>query len=359
MVILAANITGDISKLALFSHQQDTEKGKFKLGDEIKSQEFNTKDYADAIENIIQVFLQENYDGKEDIYGACFSIAGPVDSAKAEISRPNFKSIITVKGCKEKLPYKNLPFSMINDMEALGFGLFLGDAEESLEEIYKGNQQAEKNARRVLMLVSGGLGQAVWHFCDNKNVLQPLSSEGGHSDFAAQTDEEIILLKALQARKREVGDNTPVSYEYVLSHPGLIRIYEVFANLVEGQSDKDANTIISGATQGDPLCKKVLDLFLSAWGRQAGNLALTYMGQGGIYVGGISIPTEIFKESGFIEAFLNKEGNFRKYNEAISIKKFEEADLALLGAARHAIEEGYVTKGKFAILRSNQDLLTE
>jgi glucokinase len=116
----------------------------------------------------------------------------------------------------------------------------------------------------------------------------------------------------------------------------------------------DADTIIQLAQSGNALCKNALDKFISFWGAQAGNLALTYNAVGGVYIGGISIPIEILKKSNFMNAFVDKEGTFKNYNEAISVKVFQGQDIVLWGAARHAIEAGFVTKGKFAIMRANQ-----
>ena len=69
----------------------------------------------------------------------------------------------------------------------------------------------------------------------------------------------------------------------------------------------DANAIIQAAKEGNLLCKEVLDFFISIWGAQAGNLALTYKASGGVYIGGIDIPIEILKEGKFINAFIDKE----------------------------------------------------
>ena len=63
---------------------------------------------------------------------------------------------------------------------------------------------------------------------------------------------------------------------------------------------------------------------------------------------------EMLKEGNFRNAFINKEKTFKGDNEKVGIKVFQEKDIVLWGAARHAIEEGFVTKGKFAIMRANQ-----
>jgi glucokinase len=128
-----------------------------------------------------------------------------------------------------------------------------------------------------------------------------------------RNDQDIELLKFLKRLKQDKDDNSPVSYEYVLSRPGLVRIYQFVKNLPEwgNQPDvNDADTIIQLAQSGNTLCKNALDQFISIWGAQAGNLALTYKAVGGVYIGGISIPIEILKEGKFRDAFINIELGF-------------------------------------------------
>ena len=361
MVILAGKIACDKSEFGLFTHKIDNSRKKVILDELVARQFYTTKDYAQGLENMIETFLGQYYDEQEDIYGACFGIAGPVDNGEAKVDRRDkeFKEPFTFAehDFRQKLPYKNVPVSFINDMEAIGYGIFLGNGEDKLEELYHGKSHLNSKDRRVLMLVSGGLGQALWYSHDEKKGLEPISSEGSHADFGARTDKDWELLRFLKKQKQELGDNSPVSYEYVLSAPGLIRIYRFFQSLPEWGNQPnidDADAIIQAAQEGNPLCKEVLDFFISIWGAQAGNLALTYKANGGVYIGGIDIPIEILKEGKFINAFIDKEGNFRAYNEGISVKVFKDNSIVMWGAAQHAIEAGFVTSGRFAIMRVNQ-----
>jgi glucokinase len=355
MAILAGEIGKEKSKLALFTHNTDDTGRKTNLGSLITSQTFETKYYADRMQDMIEEFLSQNYDDREEIYGACFGIAAPVDNGAASITHTEeLKATFTEQEFSQQLPCKTVPLSFINDMVAIGYGIFLGDGEDKLEVLYSGKYKPDPKDGRALMLVSGGLGQALWYCFDAKKGLYPIASEGGHADFAARTNDEQELLKYLI--ENEKNENSPVSYEFVLSRPGLVRIYNFFkskgGNVV--QPFTDATSIIQEALQGNPICKQALDMFISIWGAQAGNLALTYNAKGGVYIGGISIPIDKLKEGIFREAFVNKEGNFKSYNENISVKVFQEEDIVLWGAARHAIDAGFVTKGKFAIMRKNQ-----
>ncbi|WP_396681957.1 glucokinase [Microcystis aeruginosa] len=225
----------------------------------------------------------------------------------------SFSLSFTEHDLRQTFPYKNIPLAFINDMEAIGYGIFLGDGEDKLEELYTAEYQSKPEDNRALMLVTDGLGQALWHSCSEGQKLKPIPSEGGHTDFGVSNDQDIELLKFLKRLKQDKDDNSPVSYEYVLSRPGLVRIYQFVKNLPEwgNQPDmNDADTIIQLAQSGNTLCKNALDQFISIWGAQAGNLALTYKAVGGVYIGGISIPIEILKEGKFRDAFINIELGF-------------------------------------------------
>jgi glucokinase len=358
MVILAGEIGKQTTELALFTHKRDETENRIVLDSLLVGHTFTTKDYADqGMRKMVEEFLQNHHDGREEIYGACFGIASPINHGKAKINAQDFSLSFTEHDLRQVFPYKNIPLAFINDMEAIGYGIFLGDGEDKLEELYTAEYQSKPEDNRALMLVTDGLGQALWHSCSEGQKLKPIPSEGGHTDFGVSNDQDIELLKFLKRLKQDKDDNSPVSYEYVLSRPGLVRIYQFVKNLPEwgNQPDvNDADTIIQLAQSGNTLCKNALDQFISIWGAQAGNLALTYKAVGGVYIGGISIPIEILKEGKFRDAFINKEGDFGEDNKKVSIKVFQEKDIVLWGAARHAIESGFVTKGKFAIMRANQ-----
>jgi len=375
MVILAGEI-GEKTKLALFTHEFDTEQNKYIIKNLVASQIYATKDYENGLENVIEVFLKDTkfYDEKykygegldQEILGACFGIAGQVQSTgQTEIKRENLDVTFTEDAFKQKLPCPGVPTSFHNDMVAIGNAIFLGKGEDELDLLYEGEKKADLKNRRCIMLVGDGLGQALWQVTEKQPALFPTSSEGGHCRFAPQTQKEwdlcLSIKKEIQKDLAEKHgenielDQIKVRFEDILSRRGLVRIYQFLGN---GGETLNSKQILEKATQlehPDNLCKEALEMFITIWGARAGDLGITYESEVGIYIGGISTDIDSFKEhfseSTFVKAFLEKEiKNSRNYqnNRHITIKIFKEEDRVLWGAVRYAIDNGYVTRGKLA-----------
>jgi glucokinase len=365
MTILAGDIGKEKSKLGLFFHKKDSS-GSIIIDPDIEPiiQAFETEYEVSALQNMIAEFLKDNYDDSQEyIYGASFAIAAPIrDKGTAVLSHGDQTVTFREQDFRQKLPYPNVPVAFFNDMEAIGYGIFLGDGESKLLEIHTPQVQTNPNERRALMLVSGGLGASMWYcFDDKEGNLRPISSEWGHTDFAARTKEEKALKEHLENRKTEKGDHSPVSKEYLLSSRGLIRICEFLVNTGKYGNESpqvSPNLLIEKALQGNALCKDTLDLFMGIWGAESGNLALTFNATGGVcIVSDLPIPSAKFQEGAFLEAFFNKEPenmSFRETLQKTPVKLIQEQNIALWGAARYAIDAGFVTKGKFAIMRANQ-----
>src|SRR5262249_57301258 len=124
----------------------------------------------------------------------------------------------------------------------------------------------------------------------------PFAGEGGHTSFAPSTDLEVDLLLHL---RKKFGPH--VSWERVVSGPGLYNIYEFLRDtgrgaepawLREALERGDPPAVISRAAHEgtSPLCTQALNLFVSAYGAEAGNLALKVLATGGVYVGGGIAP---------------------------------------------------------------------
>ena len=366
MTILAGDIGKQNIKLGLFYHKTDGD--SIIIDPDVKPiiQTFETKYEVSELQNIIQRFLEDNYnESQEDFYGACFSIAAPVTKGAATLSDRDQSVTFTEQDFKQKLPYPNVPHVRIvflNDMEALGYGIFFGDSESKLPEIHTPQVQPNLSERRALMLVSGGLGASMWCCLDDKKgYLRPISSEWGHTDFAACTDKEKELKIYLEKQKKDKGDHSPVSKEYVLSSAGLIRIYQFLVNTGQygnQSTESNPNFLIEKAFQGNSLCKDTLDLFMGIWGAEAGNLSLTFNAKGGVcIVTDLLIPLAKFKEGAFLEAFFNKEPENRGFRDTLKetpIKLLQVQDIALWAAPQCAINKGFVTKGKLAIMQANQ-----
>ena len=149
--------------------------------------------------------------GKYPIGRASFGIAGPLVDGK--VKTPNLAWIVDSVKIAETL---KLPaVSLLNDLQATAYGLFTLESEEFL---VLNEGVIRRPGNKVLIAAGTGLGETII-FDDGKNY-HPIASEGGHADFAARDELEIELLRYL------IGRYGHVSYERVVSGPGLLNIYE-------------------------------------------------------------------------------------------------------------------------------------
>jgi glucokinase len=287
---------------------------------------------ATGIEIIIERFLAKH---RVSIACACFGIAGPV--LNGECKATNLPWHVSENRIKRRFGLKNV--SLINDLEATALAIPLLNSREyfSLNRV-----KASKRQNIGLIAPGTGLGKALLIFQNDHYV--PVSSEGGHADFAPNSEAEIQLWQFLHHRFGHV------SMERILSGPGLFNIYSWLREsgrykepvwLRKKINEKDPAKAITEAATGarQPLCVKTLDIFVSILGSVSGNLALTALTYGGLYLGG-GIPPKILpklNEGGFMRSFVNK-GRFRDLLEKISVRIITNDRAALLGAAYCALE---------------------
>jgi glucokinase len=208
----------------------------------------------------------------------------------------------------------------------------------SKDEFYPLNQAASIKDQNLALIAPGtGLGKAMLIYQNGRYL--PISSEGGHADFAPNNDAEIKLWRYLH---HQYGH---VSMERVLSGSGLINIYNWLKDsgrfnepewLKQKRKEIDPAKAITetALASKDPGCVEALNMFVSIFGAVAGNLALTGMTTGGVYLGG-GIPPKILsklKEDIFMKAFTNK-GRFKGFLEKIPVKVVLNDKAALIGAA--------------------------
>ncbi|MGD1107115.1 MAG: glucokinase, partial [Terracidiphilus sp.] len=227
---------------------------------------------------------------------------------------------------------------LINDLQANGYGI----AELAADQIYTLSEgDSRQVGNRTLLAAGTGLGEAylVW---DGRNYV-PYPSEGGHSDYAPRNDDEIDLLRFLKQKY-----NGRISTERVVSGQGITNCYEFLrevrgleepAWLAEQMAQEDPNATITEAALNakSEICEKALDMFVSAYGAEAGNLALKVLSVGGLYVGGGIAPRilEKLKDGTFMKAFTDK-GRLSQLLVNMPVRVILESRTALMGAAAYA-----------------------
>ena len=199
-LVLAGDIGGTKTHLALFSLHNNSLKSELQ-------KTFPSQEYS-GLESVLAEFLAG---GDYSIGRAAFGVAGPVIDGK--VKTPNLSWIVDSVKIAEilKLP----AVSLLNDLQATAYGLFTLESDQFL---VLNEGVIRRPGNKVLIAAGTGLGEAIL-FDDGKNY-HPLASEGGHADFAARDELEIELLRYL------IGRYGHVSYERVVSGPGLLNIYE-------------------------------------------------------------------------------------------------------------------------------------
>src|SRR5208282_1594766 len=323
-MILAGDIGGTNARLAYFQPQN----GHLRL---VAERVFPSREYSELGE-IVAKFLSDSAGRPE---AACFGIAGPVHNGRVEVS--NLPWVIDQSRLAKQI---QLPATLlINDLEANAWGIgALG-----LQDLVSLNQVAPSTGNQAVIAPGTGLGEAGLLWDGAKHHV--FACEGGHADFAPQGDLQIELLKFLAGRFGHV------SYERVLSGPGLVNVYEFLQKKGGGKpagfdaqrSQEDPAAAISKAALDGTsrLAEEALDLWISVYGAEAGNLALKAMATGGIFLGGGISPKILPKLAGpvFMDAFLRK-GRLRPLLESIAVHVITNDKAGLLGAARCAAAKG-------------------
>jgi glucokinase len=326
-VILAGDIGGTKCNLALFEVQG---KSRTKVLDRrFESREFPTFD------EIIAEFLAgsgaaRKAAGSQGIEAAGFGVAGPVIDRRVKAT--NLPWIVDAAALSMQLGTPHVV--LLNDLEATGHSLAHLEPSE-LSTLNPGTPAPQ--ATRALLAAGTGLGEAILFWDGNRYVVA--GTEGGHTDFAPRTEQEIEFLRFM--KKREPF----VSVELILSGRGFHTIHSFLNPAVQhpsfaGAEADAAPEITHLALSGKcPVCVETLDLWVSMYGSEAGNLALKTLARGGVWVaGGIAVKIRKKMEDGtFFRAFCEKE-KFGALLAQIPIQMVLNEEAPLIGAMSQAVQ---------------------
>jgi glucokinase len=321
-MLLAGDIGGTKTLLGLF----DEARPRPRL---ITRRSYETNAY-DSFGAILDVF-KHDVGNSFPMSAAAAGVAGPVIGDRAALT--NIDWDISSAEIAERCSTKRV--RLLNDLEAMANSVEVLTPDE-LVVLQEGVPRADGNA--VAIAAGTGLGEAYLHRVNGR--LRPVASEGGHADWAARTDPEIGLLSMLRS---EYGR---AEVEHVLSGPGLRNIHRFThhgqdCDAVRGVPPDEAPAAISkAALEGTcPSCVEALSMFVSAYGAEAGNLALCGVATAGVYVGGGIAPKILpaLQDGRFIEAFSVK-GVMTELLSKMPVKVIVNSEAGLLGAAVAAQE---------------------
>jgi glucokinase len=300
---------------------------------------YRSGDYTDLVPMVKQ-FLSGANDHPQK---ACFGIAGPVVGDTAKLT--NLAWYLDSGRLSEEL---NIPHvTLINDFAAVGYGI-LGLESQDLYTLQTGKPRSE--APIAIIGAGTGLGQGFLIKQGQDYYVYP--SEGGHADFAPRSELEFQLLKYLL----EKHDIQRVSVERVVSGLGIVSIYQFLRDRKVATESPDIaevvrtweqlagvpeKTVDPGAVIGsaalalsDSLSEQTIQLFVEAYGAEAGNLALKLLPYGGLYIaGGIAPKILPLLERGNFMLHFTQKGRMRSILEDIPVQIILNQQVGLIGAA--------------------------
>ncbi|MBU1567150.1 MAG: glucokinase [Proteobacteria bacterium] len=331
--LFAADIGGTKSELAIFP---------LRGTDNVSlSQKRYTNAEFSGVEAILEHFLAQ-LDQVPQF--ACLAVAGVVTDDRAKLT--NLPWEIDCHQLEKRFGFQQVV--LLNDLTAVCSSLAVLESADLLEI-----QAGESPGGEVRGVVAPGTGLGEGLLVEFGGQVFACGSEGGHTDFAPVDEEQLALLVWMQKKIQ------PVSYEALIAGPGLSYLYDFCrehhhiresAWIVEAMSKaKDRIPVIVGGAIGSigatgdkpcPLCRRVIDLFLSILGSEAGNLALKLYARGGVYLGGGILPRLAGRVTfdGFLKSFHAK-GLMSDLMKDIPVYLILRKDAALIGAVRFARQE--------------------
>lgn len=319
-MILAGDVGGTKARLALYQFQN----GAFTRR---HTETFNSPDFS-GLEEVVQIFLRK-HDAR--VSKVCIGVPAPVVEGKArpanlawELDEARLAQTLGISAVR-----------LVNDLVATTAAVpFL--SEEDLVVLHRGELRGEE---KVFGVLAPGTGLGEGFLVRGPHENEVIASEGGHVDFAPTNELEIALLQNLLAKHKRV------SYERVLSGPGLISIYDFLKETGRGHEPPELAARMHGENQAAvisqaalhhefEICVQALDIFVRVLGAQAGNMVLTVLATGGIYLGG-GMPPKILpklQDGAIISAYLHK-GRLSKFVSKTPLYVIRDDHAALLGAA--------------------------
>lgn len=298
-----------------------------------------TKTYPSAsytgLTKVLEAFVAETEPGA--IEYAAFGIAGVINGDTCEAT--NLPWSINARDIEQRLGIPSA--GLLNDLESAAWGI---GALEPDKRLVINEGDPDRVGNRAVVSAGTGLGQAGLYWDGTRH--HPYATEGGHTDFAPRNELEFELLEYL------IKKYGRVSYERVLSGPGVVNIYDFYCvtgRYSENPEVRDAiggcpkeevgRTITNAALEGRcERCDRVLDLFLTLYGSEVGNVVLKFFATGGVWLGGgiiAAVGPRVPHFNQFLGALTSK-GRLSPLIEQTPVTAILDDAIALRGAALYA-----------------------
>jgi glucokinase len=308
-MFLIGDIGGSKVHLAYFDQDRLVKEEKF------RSRHYNN--FGEILKKFVDRPVEKSY----------LALAGPIHDRKCRMTNLNWE----IDADQIEKQYAISKVHLMNDLVAAGWGL----KRLKPEDIYTLNAGVKEPGNKAVMAAGTGLG--IGGLCWDGKHHVPLASEGGHADFAPQSDSERQFWNYLHKKYGHV------SIERVISGPGLEHLYWFLIEkgkhrkvLMEEEVPKQI--IELGLAEKSTICQEVLQWFASLYGAAAGNIALQFLSREGLYLAGGITPKilKVLKQGEFMKAFVDK-GRFQELLIKIPVHVVMNESLPLLGALEYCL----------------------
>jgi glucokinase len=320
-MLLAGDVGGTKTFLGLFRRSTGRPTA-------VEARSYRTLDFPDLGALCLQ-FLRETSTNPAGIEAASFGVAGPITGTRAQLT--NVPWVVDLDTLRSAVPVPRA--YLLNDLEALAWSVPVLTDDE-VHVLHEGHADPEGS----VALIAAGTGLGVALLPRVGGLLVPRASEGGHVDFAPRNADEQSVAGAL------IKQYGRVDVERVVSGPGLANIHRILhphqcAALTPMPPLNGLPAAISRSAleTGCPSCTRTLECFVSAYGASAGNLALTVLSTGGLYLGGGIAPQILpaLRWPHFMRSFLDK-SPMEALISRIPINVILNPRAGLIGAASYA-----------------------
>ncbi len=275
-----------------------------------------TPDYA-TCEALLQAALQAL--AESEVVSALLAVAGPRDDA-GRLRVTNTGLLFDEVTCSAVL---GGPVFLVNDFFAMAHGV------PHFTQLLQIGGNADAQGVRGLLGPGSGLGMAMVVPVSHGTGWLVIPSEGGNADLAPGSHLEAELWGALLAAHGHV------SWETALSGPGLVNLYRAMCGVWGGAAEQlsPADVTERGMNMTDPVCHQTLETFCALLGAAAGNLALTAITRGGVYIGGGIVPRMVdFLATSPLRRRFEERGAMSELARDIPLYVLAEPDAGLVGA---------------------------
>jgi glucokinase len=323
VIVLAGDVGGTNARLAIV----ELEGRSARI---VRQNKYPSHEYK-GLAPIVRRFCEEGGGSRPD--QACFGIACPV--VGDDCAAPNLPWTINARALAAEIEIPRT--AIINDFVAVGYGIELMTPAD-LATLQEGAPQPQG----PIALIGAGTGLGEGFLLWEGDHYEVLASEGGHTDFAPVGELQVGLLGSL---REQFGR---VSWERLLSGPGIANIYRYLREAglapeqpsvrAELETEDDGTVIVRHALdRSDHLSLRALGLFWEVLGAEAGNLALTVVATGGVYIAGGIVPRLVQKldSSPLLTAFRDK-GRLSGLLSRIPVHVVMNPSVGMLGAAAFA-----------------------